>query len=74
MTWDWKIIAPTATITPRRPLVKPYTTETLNYHYLCCRTVGDDDGGKMFNEQEYEEYKKRVIPQVWSFNNIVYNY
>jgi len=25
--------------------------------------VGDDDGGKMFTPEEYEEYKKKVIPQ-----------
>lgn len=27
------------------------------------RIVGDDDGGKMFTPEEYEEYKKKVIPQ-----------
>ncbi|KAH9489227.1 hypothetical protein Btru_058829 [Bulinus truncatus] len=27
------------------------------------RIVGDDDGGKMFSPDEYELYKKRVIPQ-----------
>jgi hypothetical protein len=26
--------------------------------------VGDDDGGKVFSPQEYEEYKKRVLPMV----------
>lgn len=26
------------------------------------RIVGDDDGGKMFTPQEYEDYKKRVLP------------
>ncbi|XP_013388341.1 protein FAM221A [Lingula anatina] len=27
------------------------------------RIVGDDDGGKLFSPEEYEEYKKRVLPQ-----------
>ncbi|EDV26740.1 Protein FAM221A [Trichoplax sp. H2] len=26
------------------------------------RIVGDDDGGKLFTPQEYEKYKKRVLP------------
>ena len=26
--------------------------------------VGDDDGGTMFTPEEYEAYKKKVIPQV----------
>jgi len=26
--------------------------------------VGDDDGGKVFSPEEYEEYKKRVLPMV----------
>ncbi|CAF3981477.1 unnamed protein product, partial [Adineta steineri] len=24
--------------------------------------VGDDDGGRVFSPQEYEEYKRRVLP------------
>ena len=28
------------------------------------RIVGDDDGGKIFTPEEYEEYKKRVLPMV----------
>lgn len=27
------------------------------------RIVGDDDGGKLFTPEEYEEYKKKVLPQ-----------
>jgi hypothetical protein len=27
-----------------------------------CRIVGDDDGGVMFTPEQYEAYKKRVIP------------
>ncbi|XP_074470173.1 protein FAM221A [Sebastes fasciatus] len=27
------------------------------------RIVGDDDGGKLFTPEEYEEYKRRVLPQ-----------
>ena len=26
--------------------------------------VGDDDGGKLFTPEEYEEYKRRVLPMV----------
>lgn len=28
------------------------------------RIVGDDDGGQTFTEEEYDHYKKRVLPQV----------
>lgn len=28
------------------------------------RIVGDDDGGKVFTPEEYEEYKKHVLPMV----------
>lgn len=27
------------------------------------RIVGDDDGGKLFTPEEYEEYKRKVLPQ-----------
>ena len=33
-------------------------------YYHGYRIVGDDDGGKMFTPEEYEEYKKKVVPQV----------
>ena len=26
--------------------------------------MGDDDGGKLFTPEEYEQYKKRVLPMV----------
>lgn len=26
------------------------------------RIVGDDDGGKVFTPEEYEEYKRKVVP------------
>lgn len=26
--------------------------------------VGDDDGGKLFTPEEYEEYKRQVLPMV----------
>lgn len=29
---------------------------------FCCRIVGEDDGGKLFTPEEYEEYKKKVLP------------
>jgi len=32
--------------------------------FLCYSIVGDDDGGKLFTPEEYEEYKRRVLPQV----------
>jgi hypothetical protein len=28
------------------------------------RIVGDDDGGKLFTPEEYDEYKRRVLPMV----------
>ena len=28
------------------------------------RIVGDDDRGRLFTPEEYEEYKKKMIPQV----------
>ncbi|XP_023776366.1 protein FAM221A [Cyanistes caeruleus] len=28
----------------------------------CQRIVGDDDGGKLFTPEEYEEYKRKVLP------------
>ena len=28
------------------------------------RIVGDDDGGKLFTPEEYEQYKKQVLPMV----------
>lgn len=31
------------------------------------RIVGDDDGGKLFTPEEYEKYKKKIIPQVENF-------
>ena len=33
-------------------------------YYHIYRIVGDDDGGKMFTPEEYDEYKKKVVPQV----------
>ena len=30
--------------------------------FLFVRIVGDDDGGKLFTPEEYEEYKKKVLP------------
>ena len=29
------------------------------------RIVGDDDGGKLFTPEEYEEYKRKVVPGVF---------
>ena len=31
---------------------------------LPSRIVGDDDGGELFTPEQYEEYKKKVIPMV----------
>ena len=28
------------------------------------RIVGDDDGGELFTPEQYEEYKKNVVPMV----------
>ena len=29
-----------------------------------CRIVGDDDGGELMTPEEFEEYKKKVLPMV----------
>ena len=29
---------------------------------MCFRIVGEDDGGTLFTPEEYEDYKKRVLP------------
>ena len=34
------------------------------YSFFCCRIVGDDDGGVMFTPEQYEAYKKKVLPMV----------
>ena len=31
---------------------------------VSCRIVGDDDGGELFNPDEYDTYKKKVLPMV----------
>jgi hypothetical protein len=31
------------------------------------RIVGDDDGGVMFTPDQYEAYKKKVLPMVGNF-------
>ena len=31
---------------------------------FCARIVGDDDGGVLFSPEQYEEYKRRVVPMV----------
>ena len=35
---------------------------TNNYHLI--RIVGEDDGGELFTPEEYENYKKKVLPKV----------
>lgn len=30
---------------------------------MFCRIVGEDDGGRLFTPEEYENYKKKVLPQ-----------
>ncbi len=39
----------------------------LSWLSLICfyRIVGDDDGGQLFTPEEYDEYKRRVLPMVW---------
>lgn len=32
--------------------------------FFWARIVGDDDGGKLFTPEEYEAYKKKVLPMV----------
>ncbi|CAL8294294.1 unnamed protein product [Merluccius merluccius] len=39
------------------------TSESLDDYWEYTRIVGDDDGGKLFTPAQYEQYKKRVVPQ-----------
>lgn len=43
-----------------------YTCQCLCFYNFTVfnRIVGDDDGGKLMTPEEYEEYKKKVIPMV----------
>ena len=34
----------------------------MRFGFSSYRIVGDDDGGKLFTPEEYEEYKKKVLP------------
>lgn len=34
----------------------------MSFGFSSYRIVGDDDGGKLFTPEEYEEYKKKVLP------------
>ena len=43
---------------------------TAIFLYLFCRIVGDDDGGELFTPEQYDEYKKNVLPMVGQINNI----
>ena len=47
--------------------------------FVCFSIVGDDDGGELFNPDEYEAYKKKMIPQVchdagYSINMMSYSF
>ncbi|XP_066531317.1 protein FAM221A isoform X2 [Hoplias malabaricus] len=44
--------------------------DAVNAYVEYRRIVGEDDGGKLFSEAEYEEYKKKVIPA--RMNNRLY--
>ncbi|XP_078521575.1 protein FAM221A-like [Lissotriton helveticus] len=47
---------------PDRPPDVEGQAEAVQAYLEYRRIVGDDDQGKLFTPQEYEEYKKRVIP------------
>lgn len=34
------------------------------YTPVIFRIVGEDDGGELFTPEQYEEYKKKVLPMV----------
>ncbi|ETE68857.1 hypothetical protein L345_05342, partial [Ophiophagus hannah] len=40
--------------------IDDYLEYKRNQHF--CRIVGEDDGGKLFTPEEYEQYKKQVLP------------
>lgn len=33
-----------------------------NFCWFVSRIVGDDDGGRLFTPEQYEEYKRKVLP------------
>lgn len=35
------------------------------------RIVGEDDGGELFTPEQYEEYKKKVLPMVRTNNQTI---
>jgi hypothetical protein len=39
---------------------------------LYFRIVGNDDGGKLFTPEEYENYKREVLPMVKFYFIILY--
>lgn len=43
-----------------RIIIKKEHEKDIQAYIDYCRIVGVDDGGKMFNEKEFEEYKKKV--------------
>jgi len=36
-------------------------------YIIVIRIVGEDDGGKPFTPEEFEEYKKKVLPMVTNY-------
>jgi hypothetical protein len=39
-------------------------TKFIRIYLFLNSIVGDDDGGKLFTPEEYEAYKRRVLPMV----------
>ena len=48
-----------------------YCYQNVDRHYymyiIVIRIVGEDDGGKPFTPEEFEEYKKKVLPMVTNY-------
>ncbi len=53
----WMLISNIARITLR-------IGECIEFLFVFPSIVGDDDGGKVFTPEEYEQYKKQVLPMV----------
>ncbi len=50
--------------------MKIYQIIKFNFYTSFHSIVGDDDEGKVFTPQEYEEYKKSVLPMVMNLLEI----
>jgi hypothetical protein len=48
----------------------PNAARSIDEYWEYTRIVGNDDGGKTFTPEEYEKYKREVLPMVKFFLKI----